>query len=136
MIASADSSPERTDVVELVAARLAILGERDVLRDHDVGAPLARVAEQPFDGGVLDLAVADSGGRRPCTAADACCAHDSNLARIDTGLQALDQLICARNHATDGLADADRHGCRPRLAFFNDVEVVVERGDLVDLRLR
>ena len=102
----------------------------------DVGAPLARVAQQAFDRGVLDLAVADAGSRRAGAAADAGGAHDSDLAGIDAGAQALDQLVRARDHAADGLADADRHGRRLRLAFFDDVEVVVERRDLVDLGLR
>ena len=81
MIASAPQLSRANRLEQPIAAAGAILGERDVLRDDDVGAPLARIAQQTFDRRVLDLAVADAGSRRAGAAADACGAHDSNLAR-------------------------------------------------------
>jgi hypothetical protein len=123
-------------LVERVAALLAVLRERDVARNDDVGSPLAHVAQQAFDRGVLDFAIAHSGRGRAGAAADACGAHDSNLARIDAGAQFFDQVVGTRDHAADGFADADGDRGGPRLALLDDVEVVVERSDLVDLGLR
>ncbi len=91
---------------------------------------------QAFAGGVIDLAVTDPRRRRAGAAADAWRADHTHLGRIDDGGQVLDKLLATRQHAADGIADPDGQGRRRRIAFADDVEVIVEGSDLVDLGLR
>src|ERR1700722_17093825 len=48
----------------------------------------------------------------------------------------MNQRLRASKSATDRAADADRQLRRRRLTFPDDVEVIVERGDLVNLGFR
>src|SRR5690606_1924951 len=53
-----------------------------------------------------------------------------------SGAQRLEELVCAGEVTGDRLADADGDGRRRRRAILDDVEVVIEGGDLVDLGRR
>ena len=87
---------------KLIAARRPVGVEPDVGRDHDLGiAGSAPCASRPSASRVVDLAVADAGGRRPGATADAGRAHDahgggSTLPAIHRGDQGFS---AARQHA-------------------------------------
>ena len=53
----------------------------------------------------------------------------------EDGRKSLEQIMRAGHLAGQRFADTDRQPGRGRLAFFHHIEVVVERRDLVDLRL-
>jgi hypothetical protein len=78
--------------------------------------------------------LADHGGRRLFAAADARSGDDAHFPAEDRG-QSVDQRERARHFAGQAVAHAhgQRGGCG--LAFLDDVEVVVEGGNLVDLGL-
>ncbi len=90
---------------------------------------------QALGGGMVDLAVADARGRRGGAAADARGADHPHFHRIDAGSQLVDQLFGAGDHAGDGVADPDGDRRGRDLALVHHIEVIVERGDLVDLGL-
>ncbi len=74
--------------------------------------------------------------RRVVAAAHAGRADDADFALVDTGLQRFEQLFGAGERAAQLVADADGDLRRGLLAIDNDIEMGVERRDLVDLDQR
>ena len=85
---------------------------------------------------MVDFAVADARGRRAGAAADARRPHHPHGLRVDGRAELADQLLGPGKHAGNRIADPDGQRRRRRLAFLDDVEMVVERRHLVDLGLR
>ena len=80
----------------------------------------------------VDRVLADDGGRRVLAAADAGRADHPHVLAFE-GCERLAQRVGAGHLARQRLADAHGDRRRRRLAFLDDVEVVVERRHLVDL---
>ena len=79
--------------------------------------------------------MADRGDRRVVAAAHAGRAHDAH-ARLERARQLREQALGAHQRAGEAVADPHRQRRRRRLAVHDDVEMGVERGDLVDLDQR
>ena len=144
--AQAAVGQRRDHVVHLARARQARaqhgiaaglhVGVEVLVGGHRAGASRrVRPARDLGDAGMIDMMVADLGGRRGVARADARRAHHAH-ARHLLALQGRQQLLGAGQHAAQAVADAHRHRRRPRLAVGHDVEVGVEGRDLVDLRHR
>ena len=122
-----DASGERA-----VAAAGPISGEIDAFDRR--GFDVAR-ADRGFDRrrrGAVDRVAADDGGRRVLAAADAWRADDADVGALEMR-ERVAQRLCAGHRARQRLAHAHGDGRRRGFAFLHDIEVVIERGDLVHL---
>ena len=81
---------------------------------------------------MVDMMVADLGSRRGVARADAWRPHDAHPGEVRR-LHLGDQLLGARQHAAQAIADADGDRGRTLLAVGHHVEVGVEGRNLVDL---
>ena len=119
-----------------IAAAGAIGVEADIGRHGDAGLAAAGHLQQAFRGGPIDLAVADARGGRRGAAAHAGGPHDAHCGRHRPSPRARRAGVSAPAiMQLDRIADPDGQRRRWRLAFPDDVEMVVEGGDLVDLGL-
>ena len=118
-----------------VAAPRAVGVEADMVGPERLRSSRPGHLQEPLGGGVPNLAVADPRRGRHVAAAHAGRAQDADPLGIRAGPQPRDQVLGAGQHAGNGVADPDGERRRDRLALLHHVEVVVERGDLVDLHL-
>ena len=88
-----------------------------------------------LDGGVGYRVLPDHGGRGLLTASDAGRVQHAHIPAQDGG-QALQQFAGAGHLARQAVAHPHRERLRRCFAFLDDVEVVIERRDLIDLGLR
>src|SRR3984893_18536536 len=117
---------------ETIAAGRAISVKADNLRDHRVRLPRRDSRGDTLQGGVLMQRMADRHDRGAMAAAHAGRANDADMV-AEPAAQIFEELYGTGELATQTVADP--HGQRRRwgLAVHDDVEMGVERGDLVDL---
>ena len=120
---------------QLVAAGGAVAIEVGIVRHVRMRVAACDGAGDAVDRRVLMQGVADGGDGRVVAAAHARRAHDAHIP-AERARQLLQELLRSHQFAGEAVADAHREGRGRRLAVHDDVEMGVERGDLVDLDQR
>ena len=95
------------------------------------GMPGLGHARQCFEVGMLDKLVADGCGRRLVTGADTGCGNKPDIVRY-IFLKFFKQFLATCHHTGQRCADPDRAGGRRRFTFADEVEMVIEAGNLPD----
>ena len=85
---------------------------------------------------MVDVKMSNFANRCSIASSHAGRAQHAHLRRVRLGLERSEQRLRSLELAGDGIADANGRGWRRSLPFLHDVEMGIERGDLVDRGLR
>ena len=116
----------------LVSAGVAVGRKALIVRQTGVGVSGGNGGVHLFGCGVIDMMMPDLEDRRGVAAPHAGRAEHPHFGRIKAAFQCLPQLRGAHHFTRERVADADRQRRRRGFVFFHDIEVGVERRDLVD----
>ncbi len=118
-----------------IAARGAVLIEARMGRDHRVGIAGRDRGGDAVRRRVLVQRMADRDDRRLVAAAHARRPHDAHRV-TEPGAQIVEQPFGALERAAEAIAHPHGHRRRHRLVVHDDVEMGIERGDLIHLGQR
>ena len=123
-------------VEQRISALRPVFMQCRVFRNDGVEVPFIGHLVEPPGFGMVHLAIADPRGGGCGATPHAGAANDTNPSRILCfGFQIGDQVFGSRHHAGERIADPDRQRRRALFTFAHNIEMVIERGDLIDLRL-